>query len=237
MNAFTKILAIKMGVALAIAFCASNSEAQIFLVNSSFEDASEFFPASPTYPSGLSGVNQGWALHGSVGQAELTAGQHGLLEQNTPGNNWNPDVAYQIVSGVTPGVEYEFDVSYMTDTGFSGTFHPNVALEIGFLDSSLTEIGTVEDPTPNDASFSYAIPSQNTWYRGSVFGTAPVGASYGMVFVLFMDNGQTTTENVYFDNASLSIVPEPCGFALIGLGVAILISARFNFGSLGGTCL
>jgi hypothetical protein len=153
-------------------------------------------------------------------------GNYGLLEQTTPGNNWSPDVAYQIVSGVTLGTKYEFDISYLTSTGFSGGFYPNVALELNFLDSSLNDIGTVEEPTPV-ASFSYPIPSKNTWYRGSISGTAPVGSTYVIVLFLFMDNGQRTTEDVYFDSASLSIVPEPSGFALISLGLAIPIFRRY----------
>ena len=222
MNALTKIIATKLGVALTLTFCGPNSQAQV-LVNASFENASEFFPASPTYPSGLSGVNQGWSLHGQIGQAQMGGsaldGSYGLLEQITPGDNWNPDVAYQIDSGATPGTKYEFDISYLTTTGFSGGFHPNVALEIGFLDSSLNEIGTVENPTPNEPSFSYAIPSMNTWYRGSISGTAPAGSTYVIVFLLFMDNGQSTTEDVYFDSASLEIVPEPSVFGLLAVGL------------------
>ena len=42
-----------------------------------------------------------------------------------------------------------------------------------------------------------------------------------MVYAMFMDNGQQTTENMYFDNASLIMVPEPSSLALLSLGLAV----------------
>jgi hypothetical protein len=231
MNGLGKIIGIKIGVALTLTFCGPNSQAQV-LVNPSFANASEFFGGPPIlFPpnfSGFPGVNQGWALNGFVGPADLGGGYYGVLEQATPSTGWNASggEAYQIDSGVTSGIKYEFDISCLTTTGFSGLIYPNVALNIGFLDSSLNDIGTVENPPSPYPSLWFPIPSENTWYRGSISGTAPVGASYVIVSFSFADVGNATLENVYFTGASLSIVPEPCGFALISLGLAVPILCR-----------
>jgi hypothetical protein len=152
-------------------------------------------------------------------------GHYGLLEQIVPGNNWNPDVAYQIVSGITDGEQYTFSGSYLSDSGFTGSFYPNVLFEISFLNSSLEFLGTVENPenpyfggNQGNGIFSYEIPFINNWYQGSISGTAPAGAKYAIVFAMFMDDNQTTTENVFFDDMNLAPIPEPSTRALIMLG-------------------
>ena len=56
---------------------------------------------------------------------------------------------------------------------------------------------------------------------------APAGATEAEVYLFFMDNGQTTVDQLYFDNASLVPTPEPSTLALIGLGAtAVLASIR-----------
>ena len=177
------------------------------LVNPGFED--------PLLPD--AGVDQGWAAFGTASRSDMLysivyphGGDYALLAQNAPGNNWNPVGVEQIVSGAVPGEAYIFSCWYMTDTGV--TWDTPVALEIGFLDSAMVNLGV-------SGGFNYAIPSNDTWYHGSVFGVAPAGSAYVVVYAMFMDNAQSSMEHVYFDDASIPLIPEPSSRALIVMGL------------------
>lgn len=136
-----------------------------------------------------------------------------LLVQNAPGNNWNPSGAYDILGGINVGSSYTFTADFMTDTGISLTITAPIGLEMQFENSSGVIINTL-------GGFNYFAPVENTWYEGNVTGTAPAGAASIVLTVLFMDNGQTTTEDVYFKNMSLTPLPspEPSCYALMALG-------------------
>jgi len=196
-------------IVTALAISAATTQAQNLLVNPGFED--------PLLPN--PGVDQGWATFGTAartgpGPEPLIAhsGDYSLLAQNAPGNNWNPVGVEQVVSGVMPGETYDFFCWYMTDTSL--TYSTPVLLEIEFRDSSMN--------SQYDNIAFLTAPSSQTWYQGSVMGTAPAGSVYLVVYAMFMDNGQTTTEHVYFDDASIPLIPEPSSLALVGAGLSVL---------------
>jgi len=231
MKKSSKIFGSSITVAVALIASASTSQAAATLVNPGFESATGF----TGNPIGLSGENQGWATFGSS-QSDMTAsvdsplsGSFSLLAVNGLGNNWNPQGAYQIVSGVTPGQTYNFSSYFLTDTGTS--YGTPVALQLGygsFTGSTFTDLGSVEGGAGNNVTWGFgdngsthgAIPSIDTWVQGSVSATAPAGATDAVVYLFFMDNGQTSTENVYFDNTALTVAPEPSTLALLGIGLA-----------------
>ena len=238
MKILNRIIGGSIAAAAAFALSASTTQAQGFpndLVNGSFEDASGFFPASPSGPSGLSGVDQGWALfHSANGlddpiQSDMTFsidspenGNYALLAQNAPGINWDPAGAYQIVSGVTAGELYTFGIRYLTDTSFTGNYDTPVMLNIRFLDASLNFLD-FGGSSFGSGIYDYAdAPGIDTWTYSGFYATAPEGAEYVYVAAMFIDNGQTTTENLYFDNAVLwGPTPEPSTLALVGTGLAV----------------
>ncbi len=62
------------------------------------------------------------------------SGNFSLLAQNGPGNNWNPQGTYQIVSGITAGTLYTFSSYFLQDSssGNTGTYNTPVALQLAF---------------------------------------------------------------------------------------------------------
>jgi PEP-CTERM motif len=221
--------------ATALAISASTTQAQNILVNGDFENAGGFTanPITTTSGSGgTTGVGAGWATFGGS-QSDMSSspdfpqsGSFSLLAVNNPGNNWNPQGAYQIVGGIAAGQIYTLSSYFLQDTAFSGTYGTPVALQIGFgnlVGGTWTAVGgsTTWGFGPAPAG---SVPSLNTWNQGSVTAMAPAGASEAEVYLFFMDNGQTSADTLYFDNAQLVPTPEPTTLALAGLGGAFALS-------------
>lgn len=232
-----KIVGSSIGVAAALMMSATVGQAQNLLVNGSFENPAGY-TANPILPPG---ANQGWALFGQTGPTNMFGspvdspedGSLALLEQNAPANNWAPAGAYQIVGGITPGVTYTYSIWAITDTG--STWGPTpVDLQLSFDDSTVTNvIATPTGLSPNNGSFSFGTSvanNANGWVQYSVSAVAPAGSQYAQVYAMFMDDGQTLTENMYFDNAILT-APEPATLAIAGMGLVssfFLIRRRKN---------
>lgn len=222
MKMFNKIVGCST-VAAALAISASTTQAQNLLVNPGFDTSPAGFTANPIT---LATVNQGWATFGISGQSDMSSspdsplsGSYALLEGNAAGNNYNPAGAYQIISGITAGSTYTLSGSYLADTALTGTFTTPVCFQLTFQDAALNNLGTVETGAGKNAGgFTLGVTSLDTWLQGSISATAPAGTVYAEVYAMFMDNGQTATDNIYFDNLSLVPTPEPSTIALAGLG-------------------
>jgi len=230
---FHKILGCSTA-AVALVISASTTQAQS-LVNGSFENAGGFTanPITTTSgPGGTTGVGAGWATFGGS-QSDMSSspdspesGNFALLAVNNPGNNWNPQGAYQIVGGITPGQIYTFSSYFLADTALTGTYGTPIALQIDFGNL----VGGVWQSTQGSTTWGFgpspagSIPSLNTWNEGSVTAPAGAGATEAEVYLFFMDNGQTSADSVYFDNAQLTPTPEPSTLALAGLGGAGALS-------------
>jgi hypothetical protein len=245
MKMLNKIVGSSVGVAAALALSASSLQAQNLLVNPNFDTAQ--YTANPITPST---ANQGWATFGAVGPTNMfgspvdspLSAPDALLEQNAAGNAWNPAGAYQITDGlaeggsITPGDTYTLSVWEITDTGTThgasnSAYATPVDLNLQFNGSLVTNTLTEVTSSPGNNSFSALNGSPiannaNQWIQYSVTAVAPAGSQYALVYLMFMDNGNNlTTDNMYFDNASLTqVVPEPSSLALAGMG---LVSSFF----------
>jgi hypothetical protein len=217
MKMFPKVITSVVGMTAALAFSA---QAQNLLVDPNFAG-----PGTAN-PIGNSGIGQGWATFGAT-LGVTTPTDNGAATSmdayNNPGNNWNPQGAYQIDTGVVAGDTYTLSVNYMSILGTTYATPVEIQLQFGNeVANAWTQVGTTAAwgfGTPLTTSGN--IAALNTWQSGSVSAVAPAGAADFNVYVFFMDNGQTAQENVYFDNASLIAVPEPATIALLGMGLAL----------------
>ena len=173
------------------------------------------------------GPGDGWTLFGGASWVEGNT----ILAQNAPNNNWNNSGGYEIVNGISVGLQYTFTTDYLTDTGISLTSFNPVCLLLTFENSSWVNIGTVEYGYGYDSGgYNYFAPAKDTWYEGSVSGTAPVGATSVVAYAFFIDDGQTTTENIYFQNMSLTPLPtpEPTTSAVMVMGLIVSFALLGN---------
>ena len=172
------------------------------------------------------GPGEGWTLFGN----SAWVGSNIFVARNAPNSDWNPSGGYDIVTGVNPGSLYTFSLQYLTDTGITLS-SDSVALLLTFENSSWVNIGTVENGYGYDnGGFNFSAPVKNIWYSGSVSGTAPAGATSLVAYAMFEDNGQTTTEEVYFNDMNITPMPAPepsaYGLVTVGLGLFVLRKRR-----------
>lgn len=217
---FPKILGSAFGVSAAFALSISTTQADL-LVNGSFESAAGF----TANPITVGTVGQGWANNfGGYAPSQSTAfvedGTYSLLTQNNPGNNWNPVGTYQIISGAIVGQQYTLTAwaysSGYTTTSFAGSGPIDIQLQ--FLDSSLANITTTET--------GWSALTVGQWTQYTVTATAPVGAVNIAPYLMFMEANQTAADSVYFDNVSLTTVPEPASLATLLLGLPMFFIRR-----------
>ena len=221
----SKIFGSSVAVAVALAAGASTTQAANLLANPGFDNPAGF----TANPITVAGVNQGWATFGGGGSSapsDMSASTDSplsapgaLLESLNPGNNWNPAGAYQIVTGITPGQTYTFSIWGLTDTGKAG-YATGILIQLGFEDAALSGANSVENPG-GTVGINGNFPTLDTWTKYSVSATAPAGTTDAIVYAMFQDNNSAVAvENMYFDNGSLTLAPEPSTLALLGLGLA-----------------
>ena len=149
-------------------------------------------------------------------------GSFSLLEVNAAGNGWNPAGAYQILPA-TAGTVYNASVYALTDTGVQGDSWTTPAiLSMTFLDSSFGTNGLSGGPSGGYSTGWQPVAPNDTWQQLSTGGAAPNGTAYVGFYVMNMVSGANTGPvNVYYDNASLTAVPEPTTLALMSMGLAV----------------
>ncbi len=201
-----------------IAIGNSTSQAQNLLSDPGFESGT---PVS-------SGVG-GWQVfgNGAFSTAEAYTGVYSMLLSG-PGGYTVPGSVQFLASA--PGLEYDL-------TGYGYTSSALTGASAGFLQVTFfsgangtgSNLGTVET-SPGNALASNKITSTSptgTWISLDT-GTfeAPAGTASIAAYTLVLDANATS---VYFDDLSLTTVPEPSSYALVGMGLgAFFVWRRRN---------
>ena len=217
-----RVVATATCLAALLAFTATTAQAQNLLVDPGFESGAPGQPNPIPLPGGAGG---GWTVFNGAGYstAHPETGTWGIQEIQGIGQAWNFEAPYQVIGGVSAGLQYTLSADYMTTTGNSqtpGGYTP-IVIQLTYLNAAGTDIGTVETGGAGAKAIQYNMGALNTWFPGTVTATAPAGAVYVSSYLAFMENGsQTAADTLYWDNAVLTQVPEPTSPALLGLGIA-----------------
>jgi len=117
---------------------------------------------------------------------------------------------YQTVAGITAGVSYDLTV----EAGAQAWWKPVGYMTMFWLDGTGAQISQSQLQVINPSDYNIGAP----WANYSLTAEAPAGAAQVKVEFANYD-GQGT---VWYDNATLTMVPEPGTLALAGLGAALL---------------
>jgi hypothetical protein len=225
MRILTKVIGSSVGMAAAFALTTLTTQAQNLLTDPGFENQTSAPNPNPT------GV-PGWANFGGAGFSQTYA-HSGSWSLYTPDNGGGYSV---------PGTYQVFAASPGETFMLSGwVFTPNV-LPVNGNDFAIFQLSFFTGSPPNNyaggtgvntAGVNIGQPAggggvplpQGVWTYASVTGTA--GAGVNSLGAYLLDINADANADFYFDDMSLTVVPEPTTMALAGLsGLSLLLSYR-----------
>ncbi len=194
---------------LSLTACIVNG--QNLLLNGDFNS-----PASSAWPDNWSGWawGTGWANHENNAGVTYDGSYYivaGGMNYDSGGGGF-----YQTVSG-TGGLTYQLSVR----SGADAWWLPYGEMRLFFLDSGNNQLGpTVIQPTVDPAVYGQNYDIPHPWALYSVTALAPDGTS--QIKVEFAE--PHGTGSVWFENAFLTVVPEPGTLTLVAAGAGLLLA-------------
>jgi hypothetical protein len=194
----------------AVCLVGMGAQAQNLLLNGDFNS-----PESGAVPDNWStwsygnGTDSGWANHENNAGVTLD-GSYYMVDggfANCGGGE------YQLLAG-TENVTYRLDV----DSGADAWWLPYGEMRLFFLDASDVQLALNVQPTVDPAVYGQNYDIAHPWAHYSLTAVAPAGTT--QIKVEFASTG---SGSVWFENAVLTVVPEPGVLALAGLGLALLL--------------
>jgi hypothetical protein len=156
---------------------------------------------------------------GAFSTAQARTGTYSML--NSGGGGYSVPGSYETFA-TAPGLQYDFTgYGLAPTTPGVGSF---AALQITFWsgpNGSGANLGTVATSPGNaqQSNFINANSPLNTWiFLDTGIAQAPAGAQSFQVFTIVVDQNATTA---YFDDLSLTQVPEPSILALMSMGLGV----------------
>jgi len=217
MKMLSKIIGGSVAIAAVMVFSTSAIQAQV-IVDPNYSGP---YTANPIT---VAGVNQGWAPF-STGLIATSPTYNGaptsLGLALGAQDNWGTPGAYQIDSGVTPGLKYTVS-AWVYQTAAATT--AGGLLQLGFETAALGGASTVENPG-NTVGITINGPL-GVWTQYSVSATAPAGYTDAVVYTMAQDYNNANPLAFYFDDVSIAAVPEPASLALLALGLPLFFIRR-----------
>lgn len=204
------------------ALASASTSMAVTLVNGGFEVAPA--PGAPT----------GWTLNTSGGSALTStayarSGSQSLVIDSTGAGQWSSPNAFQEFVAA-PGEEFNFQGYMLRSASVGGSFG---LLKMEFRDGAnailipaSASIGTINGPFPGVESTPFlndANVAVDTWLFTQLQGVAPANTAKVQFYLL---NVNQAVSQMYFDDISVTVIPEPSALALTGLGLACLVGFR-----------
>jgi len=218
MKTSCKVIGSALGTAAVLAFAPQFAQAQNLLTDPGFESQTAAPNPNPT-------AVPGWASFGGANFLATPLARSGGWVLDTPDNGGGYSVpgSYQVFA-VTPGEIFTFSGWVYTPNVLPANGNDFAILQLSFYTGAPpnnygggTSDGTDGVNVGQPAGGGGVALPQGVWTYASVTATAPAGANSLGVYLL--DINASANADFYFDDLSLTAVPEPTSLALAAVGL------------------